>query len=607
MYARRIQITNYGPIERLDIEFPFDAAGRPKPVLLVGENGSGKTLLLSHIVNVLVTAKSAAYPDSPEVRNGKVYKVRSNTYIKVGQSHYFAKVDFDNDLSVGEIRTRLRKNEYSEMPNGIAGTEAADLWSKMAPDRNEYYDSPLASHPLNPLAPVDQGVVDKLASMFTNQCALYFPSSRFEDPAWVNDDNVTPDIRYLSGRQYVGSTERRVIASSTFRENQNWLFHVLLDHFGQVLLGRQPDRGDDASAMFGAVGHVFATVLRRDDVLVGYGSRRGRALSLVGQDQTDIVPNVSQMSSGEAGLVTLFLSVLRDFDLSRAPFSGTKDVRGIVIVDEADLHLHVAHQRNVLPSLIALFPNIQFIVTTHSPLFVLGMSNVFGEDGFDLRRLPDGEQIGSEEFSEFGNAYQAFAETRRYAAEMRSAIERVSNPVVYLEGPTDVKYVKRAADVLQRTTVLDGIEIIAAGGEGKLKKFWAGALPSSADRDGQKVLFVADCDSQQGNQDKGRFLWRRITKVEANPVGKGIENLLAKETLEKAREHDPKFFAEVARVERELPDRRAIFDRWTVKGERKVDLCDWLCENGSAEDFQHFEAVLDLIQAALQDVTGGDP
>ena len=74
MYAKRIQIDNYGPIDRLDIPFPFEVDA-PKPVVLVGENGSGKSILLSHIVNGLLVAQSHIYPDTPEVETGKVYKL----------------------------------------------------------------------------------------------------------------------------------------------------------------------------------------------------------------------------------------------------------------------------------------------------------------------------------------------------------------------------------------------------------------------------------------------------------------------------------------------------------------------------------------------------
>jgi predicted ATPase len=46
------------------------------------------------------------------------------------------------------------------------------------------------------------------------------------------------------------------------------------------------------------------------------------------------------------------------------------DNRGIVMVDEIDLHLHPTWQMTVLPTLAAELPKIQFIVTSHSPLIV---------------------------------------------------------------------------------------------------------------------------------------------------------------------------------------------------------------------------------------------
>ena len=74
------------------------------------------------------------------------------------------------------------------------------------------------------------------------------------------------------------------------------------------------------------------------------------------------------------------------------------------------------------------------------------MNNKLGEDGFTVYRLPQGLQISPEEFSEFGSAYQAFTATSKYSDDVRSAIENSQKPVVFLEGTTDVKYLKRAAD-----------------------------------------------------------------------------------------------------------------------------------------------------------------
>ena len=48
---------------------------------------------------------------------------------------------------------------------------------------------------------------------------------------------------------------------------------------------------------------------------------------------------------------------------------------GIVLLDELDLHLHPTWQRRIVPILRAMFPKIQFIVTTHSPLLLTGFEH----------------------------------------------------------------------------------------------------------------------------------------------------------------------------------------------------------------------------------------
>lgn len=48
---------------------------------------------------------------------------------------------------------------------------------------------------------------------------------------------------------------------------------------------------------------------------------------------------------------------------------------GIVIIDEIETHLHLELQRNILPFLTKFFPNIQFIVTSHSPFILNSIDN----------------------------------------------------------------------------------------------------------------------------------------------------------------------------------------------------------------------------------------
>jgi predicted ATP-binding protein involved in virulence len=59
--------------------------------------------------------------------------------------------------------------------------------------------------------------------------------------------------------------------------------------------------------------------------------------------------------------------------------SGLKDplkAQGVVMIDEIDLHLHPKLQREILRRLSEIFPNVQFIVTTHSPNVVIGALDI---------------------------------------------------------------------------------------------------------------------------------------------------------------------------------------------------------------------------------------
>lgn len=49
---------------------------------------------------------------------------------------------------------------------------------------------------------------------------------------------------------------------------------------------------------------------------------------------------------------------------------------GIVLIDEIETHLHLELQKNIMPLLTTVFPNIQFIITTHSPFILNSLENV---------------------------------------------------------------------------------------------------------------------------------------------------------------------------------------------------------------------------------------
>lgn len=49
------------------------------------------------------------------------------------------------------------------------------------------------------------------------------------------------------------------------------------------------------------------------------------------------------------------------------------EMEGLVLIDEIDLHLHPSWQRMLIPALKQTFPRLQFVVTTHSPLTLVGL------------------------------------------------------------------------------------------------------------------------------------------------------------------------------------------------------------------------------------------
>ena len=51
------------------------------------------------------------------------------------------------------------------------------------------------------------------------------------------------------------------------------------------------------------------------------------------------------------------------------------DMEGIVLIDEIETHLHVELQKKIVPSLIKMFPNLQLILTTHSPFILNSVPN----------------------------------------------------------------------------------------------------------------------------------------------------------------------------------------------------------------------------------------
>ena len=586
MYVKRVRITNYGPVEALDIEFPFDGDNKPKPVVLVGANGSGKSVLLSHIVNGLLSAQAAAYPESPEVELGKAYKVRSPRYVTLGKEYSFTQVDFWDSLPVRELILPRPKRRFEQVPAGIARTEAQSLYDNLSSESSNIFDHD-----------IDQ---EKAQQLLQETCVLYFPPNRFEDPAWLNRDNLEATAQYMDLKHLDRHSNRLIVNCSPLRRSQNWLFEVVYD--SHVF------KQERACSLFDAVVEVLRTILRaeaKSQLVLRIGPRQDRFVS-VKVDGRIRISNVFQLSSGEVSLLNLFLSILQDYDLTRSQFTNTKanakEICGIVIVDEIDLHLHTLHQYEVLPRLMSMFPKVQFVVTSHSPLFVLGLKQILGEQGFGLYELPSGTPISAEDFEEFGEAYRAFCETHRHSEEVRIAIRKAQRSLIFVEGIIDVKYLCKAASLLGFKNLTEEVaEIREGGGSGYLDNIWKGWPEHHVER--QNIVLLYDPECRKSEEEKGSMFRRLMTGFDDHPIEKGIENLFDRETLERARRECPAFIDVTNKHSKMVRGKEKVVPEvWTVNKDEKMNLCNWLCKNGTADDFKHFKPTLEM----LKDILTGD-
>ncbi|MBR5079541.1 MAG: AAA family ATPase [Victivallales bacterium] len=80
------------------------------------------------------------------------------------------------------------------------------------------------------------------------------------------------------------------------------------------------------------------------------------------------------MSAGYAAAFDIIVDLMMRME-KNSNRSFRYDLPGIVLIDEIETHLHLELQKLILPMLTELFPNIQFIVSTHSPFVINSIEN----------------------------------------------------------------------------------------------------------------------------------------------------------------------------------------------------------------------------------------
>lgn len=81
------------------------------------------------------------------------------------------------------------------------------------------------------------------------------------------------------------------------------------------------------------------------------------------------------LSSGYQAVLDIVVDIIMRMQ-NQKQRSFDFNLPGIVLIDEIETHLHLEMQKNIMPFLTTIFPNIQFIVTTHSPFILNSLEDV---------------------------------------------------------------------------------------------------------------------------------------------------------------------------------------------------------------------------------------
>ena len=134
------------------------------------------------------------------------------------------------------------------------------------------------------------------------------------------------------------------------------------------------NRRDSAlfSAVKKALASCFDAAASTVDAMVDFDAELGQLVFTYSTaDGSYHRDRIHSMSDGYRGTLSLFADIAyRMAMLNPALGDRVLETPGVVMIDEIDLHLHPRWQARILEDLVRIFPNVQFIVTTHSPVVV---------------------------------------------------------------------------------------------------------------------------------------------------------------------------------------------------------------------------------------------
>lgn len=354
MKLSQLRIKNFRCFTDLELEL------NEQLTVLVAENGQGKSALLDAIriglwpfVSSFDLARSAFNPPGNAIAISDVRLVRLPNGDMARQLP--TEVALTGDFGMGSSDTWVR---YRDSEAKATKTKDDGDTSKM-----KNWSAAVQAQIRSP----DKPTLDLPVFGYYGTGRLWAQKRLIEKPKG-KDDTQDPDF-YIRTFGYVNCLDP---ASSYkhFKEWFIWAYESLREQQINKMEGRAND--EELSAAQGRIRVVQQAIDTFLKPITGwhtleYSISREKSLILHHEDQGTL--DVEQLSDGIRSVLAMVGDIAyRCIKLN--PHMGVNAARetiGVVMIDEVDMHLHPRWQQVVLGQLQEAFPQVQFIVTTHSP------------------------------------------------------------------------------------------------------------------------------------------------------------------------------------------------------------------------------------------------
>ncbi|WP_059171640.1 AAA family ATPase [Bacillus sp. FJAT-27445] len=317
MKIKDIYLENFRGFDRLHLNL------EGKSAVIVGSNGAGK----SSVINAVVTALSLIV-DKLSFNISKKVDLHE-TDIKNGKQRYIIKtlVEHNNHEGLAEVIKTRSKTAHSKSPSSSKGSKFNDLVEAVhkALDSNKYINVPVTVFYSAHRNVIDVPLRIKNKHEF-DQFSTYLNcfSSSTDFRAFFEWFRNQEDIE----------NEEKIDSDINYKDRQ-------LEAVRRAVYGFMP-------------GFTDLRIIRKGKMRMVI-SKNGHRLEL------------NQLSDGEKCTLAMIGDLARRLALANPYLENPLNGEGIVFIDEIELHLHPAWQREIIGRLEDIFPNIQFIISTHSP------------------------------------------------------------------------------------------------------------------------------------------------------------------------------------------------------------------------------------------------